>query len=198
MDQVIEHDELEEVLSRCHAGWNAAQAHGLLCSRLAIGGSDAGTEWLDRVLQDSDPDYAGRRECAAMLEALCKTSYCQLTERQSAFMPLLPDDASPSTARADALAHWCEGFLHGLVSEPHPENLKTPLTGEPIGDIIKDMLEITRAAVDGDADDESTEQAYAELVEYVRVAAQLIFEELAGFRSSIEPGPPERNTDVIH
>ncbi|MGH8195287.1 MAG: UPF0149 family protein [Woeseiaceae bacterium] len=198
MDEIIKHDELEEALSRCHAGWSAAQVHGLICSRLAVCGSRAGLDWLDHVLERSVAGTAETRECASMLEMLYRDSFCRLAERQSAFMPLLPDDANSSYSRAGALADWCDGFLHGLVTGPHPDSLKAQLAGEPISDIIKDMLEITRATVDENADDESTEEAYAELVEYVRVAAQLTYEELAGFRSLQDADPPGAHGDVIH
>ena len=49
------------------------------------------------------------------------------------------------------------------------------------------MLEITRATVDDEADDESSANDFSELVEYLRVATQLTYEELAEFR-----GPPEK------
>jgi uncharacterized protein YgfB (UPF0149 family) len=42
------------------------------------------------------------------------------------------------------------------------------------------MLQITRAVQEDDS--ETDEQAYAELVEYLRVAAQLTYEELVEFR----------------
>ena len=44
------------------------------------------------------------------------------------------------------------------------------------------MLQVTRAGVDEGADEESNEAAYAEVLEYIRVAAQLAFEELADIR----------------
>ena len=47
---------------------------------------------------------------------------------------------------------------------------------------VRDMLEITRAAAGEGDDAESDEAAYAELVEYLRVAAQLTYEELAEIR----------------
>ena len=87
--------------------------------------------------------------------------------------------------RAAALAHWCEGYLHGLVSVDHGDALRQRLAEDPLADIIRDMLQLTRAAAD-DSDDETNEAAYAEVVEYVRVAVQLAYEELAEFR-----GPPE-------
>ncbi|HZD53413.1 MAG TPA: UPF0149 family protein [Woeseiaceae bacterium] len=183
VDNPIEHEDLEAALRRCGAGWDAAQAHGLLCGRLAVAGASAGAEWVDEVLQDGGPEHVRRADCAAMLEGLFETSLRQLAERQSDFQPLLPDDAAPAELRAQALAHWCEGFLHGLVAGPHPEDLKARLASEPINDIIKDTLAITRATAGVEDSNETIEKAYAELVEYVRTAAQLVYEELAPWRT---------------
>ena len=101
-------------------------------------------------------------------------------------MPLLPDDYTDAGARTTALAHWCEGFLHGLVSAKHEGTLKEKLAAEPLSDIIRDMLQITRAAIDEESDDETNEAAYAEIVEYIRVAAQLAYEELSDIRHAEE------------
>ena len=183
MDRRLEHDEVDAALRRCGTTWNASQAHGLLCSRLAVRGVGARTEWLDQLTAGTEPANALRKECVATLDSLFDATSRLLAERQSEFMLLLPEDERPAPERADALAHWCEGFLHGLVSGPHPESLRTQLATEPLSDIIKDLLEITRATAEDSGDEESTEEAYVELVEYIRVAAQLTYEELAGFRS---------------
>ncbi len=183
MEQSVNHDELDAALKRCGATWDAGQAHGLLCSRLAILGTDAGIGWLDQVLEGSNPDDALRRECESMLDELYAFTHRQLAERQSEFEPLLPDDSDSTMVRADAIARWCEGFLHGLVSGSPDERLKERLASDPLSDIIKDMLQISRATVDQDLDDETNESAYEELVEYLRVAVQLTYEELAEFRS---------------
>lgn len=195
MDQGVDHDELDGILHRCGATWNASQAHGFLCSRIAVRGTAALSPWLDQLLAGGEKDGAASRECRAALESLFHITWRRLAERQSDFVPVLPEDERPASERADALAHWCEGFLHGLVSGPHPEALRVQLATEPLSDIIKDMLEITRAAADEETDEETNDEAYAELVEYIRVAAQLAFEELAGFRGeeNMEAGP-----DPVH
>ena len=95
------------------------------------------------------------------------------------------------------MAHWCEGFLHGLVSVDHGEALKRRLAQDPLADIIKDMLQLTRAAVDEDSDGESNEVAYAEIVEYIRVAAQLTYEELAAFRGHGDRAPADPD-ETLH
>lgn len=187
MYQSVRHDELDDALRRCGTSWRAAQAHGFLCSRLAVQGQAAAAEWFARVLEDTDARNASCGESRKLLEDLFDASYRQLAERQSEFEPLLPDDTVAGPARAEALSHWCEGFLHGLVSGPHPPELKAKLATEPISEIIKDTLEITRATAESDDSAETREQAWTELVEYLRVAAQLTYEELAGFRSPAAP-----------
>jgi len=178
-----DHDTLNEALRRCGATWDAAQAHGLLSGRLAVAGAAGGMEWMQQVLEGTDSADVLRGECERLLDALYKSTYGQLAQRLSEFAPLLPDDSETATVRATAMGHWCEGFLHGLVAGEHDDALKRKLSAEPLADIIKDLLQITRAAVDEDTDDETNEVAYAELVEYLRVAAQLAYEELAELRN---------------
>ena len=189
VELTIDHNELDAALRRCGSTWNAGQTHGLLCSRLALAGADGASRWLAQVLADTDPENTLRTECQAMLEALCTSTWQQLSERQSDFMLLLPDDDDSAQVRAEAMGQWCEGFLHGLVSETHGDKLRERLASDPLSDIIKDLLEITRATVAEEADEQGTDNAFAELVEYLRVAAQLTYEELAEFRepSSIQP-----------
>ncbi len=192
MEQTINHHELDAALNRCGASWDAGQAHGLLCSRLAVLGADAGIGWLEQVLEGSDPDNALRRECESMLDALYTYTHRQLAERQSEFEPLLPGVSDSTIIRADAIARWCEGFLHGLVSGSPDDNLKERLSSEPLSEIIKDMLQIARATFDEETNDETNESAYAELVEYLRIAVQLTYEELADFRS------PSPASEALH
>jgi uncharacterized protein YgfB (UPF0149 family) len=191
----IDHNELDAALRRCGSTWNAGQTHGLLCSRLALAGAEGASRWLAQVLADTDPDNTLRSECEVMLEMLCSATWQQLSERQSDFMLLLPNDDDPARVRAEAMGQWCEGFLHGLVSEKHGDELRERLASDPLSDIIKDMLEITRASVGDESDADGNDNAFVELVEYLRVAAQLTYEELAEFRGSASlPLPNEPGT----
>ena len=197
MELTIDHNELDAALRRCGSTWNAGQTHGLLCSRLALAGAEGASRWLAQVLQDTDPDNSQRAECEVMLEALCTATWQQLAERQSEFMLLLPDDDDPARVRAEAMGQWCEGFLHGLVSETHGDELRQRLASDPLSDIIKDMLEITRATAGDEADPNVNDNAFAELVEYLRVAAQLTYEELAEFRGPYSQ-PLQNESGTLH
>ena len=111
MDQGVDHDEMDGILRRCGATWNASQAHGFLCSRLALGGADAAREWLGRVLEGSDAEL--RDDCAGRLQAVFASTLRALAERQSEFTPMLPADTQPAANRADALANYT--FLTGVA-----------------------------------------------------------------------------------
>ena len=199
MNNPIDHNELDAVLESCDSDWSSAQAHGLLCGRLSVLGTDGVVIWLDQVLEGSNSNNEARGECASMLEALFQSTWQQLTERQSDFELLLPDDDEDTSRKAEAIGSWCEGFLHGLVTGQHADELKKRLADEPLASLIKDMLEITRATFDQGDDDETNEAAYAELVEYIRVAAQLAYEELADFRNSGDKNAvSEAVSDALH
>jgi len=182
MAENVDHDELDDALRRCGSNWDAAQTHGLLTGRLAVAGVAAGPEWLSQVLAGTDESSADRLACQKMLDGLYQSTYWQLSERLSEFVPLLPDEHTDAALRTAAMAHWSEGFLHGLVSAQHGDELRDRLAAEPLADIIRDMLQITRAELDEATDAETNEAAYTELVEYLRVAAQLAYEELAEIR----------------
>lgn len=179
----IGHGQLDDALRRMSSSWDAAQTHGLVSGKLAVLGAAAGPAWLEQVLEGTDASNALRKETEEMLSTLYQSTYRQLAERLSEFAPLLPDDGDGKNARTEALAHWCEGYLHGLVSAQHGDALKQRLAREPVAGIIKDILSITQVTVDEhdseSADDDADEEAYVEIVEYLRVAAQLVYEELA-------------------
>lgn len=179
---IVNHDQLSDTLRRAGSSWDAAQAHGLASGVVSVGGAGALPEWLAQVSEDGGADETLRKASADQLTDLYRATHAQLSARLSEFSPLLPDDDSSRQARTEALAHWCEGYLHGLVSRRHGDAVRQKLAADPVAGIIRDLLAITQATVSADGDDEDDEQAYAEIVEYVRVAAQLVYEELAGFR----------------
>lgn len=120
---------------------------------------------------DAAPDAQG----IADLKALREQTLSALTDLEAIFSPILPGDDAPLGVRARALGAWCEGFLYGLAGLV---KLNLRECSEEVRDVVKDFTEFTRAALDPEDDPEVEEGAYAELVEYVRVGAQLVYMEL--------------------
>ena len=175
--------DLENNLHSVGSSWLCAQSHGLLCGRLSVMGPNAFNVCIEQIFEGASSQELLRQSCENMLQDLFKDTWMQLVERQSEFELFLPDDEGNINERTEALSHWCDGFLHGIVTGKKPKILKEYLNNEPINIIIKDFLEITRASVNEETDEEENENAFNEVMEYIRVSVQLVYEELSDFRN---------------
>ena len=161
--------DFEDVLAAAGSMADAAEAHGSLCGALCSMSPYGMQDWLNEILPDGAPLS---EESAAMIERVFTATAASFGEQGMEFEPLLPDDEQPLNGRASALALWCTGFLYGLGAGQISD--LEALNGE-VGEIVRDFTEISRATGDDSEADESNEQAYAELVEFIRVAAQVVF-----------------------
>jgi uncharacterized protein YgfB (UPF0149 family) len=181
----IRFKDFEDVLATAGSLADAAEAHGSLCGALCSMSPYKMQDWVNEILPDG---AALSDESSAMIERVFTATATSFGEQGMEFEPLLPDDESPLNGRANALALWCTGFLYGLGTG-HISDLEA-LNGD-VGEIVRDFTEISRASGDEADADESNEQAYAELVEFIRVAAQVVFEELLPLRRQVYP-PQQR------
>jgi uncharacterized protein len=177
----IRFKDFEDVLATAGSLADAAEAHGSLCGALCSMSPYKMQDWVNEILPDG---AALSDESSAMIERVFTATATSFGEQGMEFEPLLPDDEQPLNGRANALALWCTGFLYGLGTG-HISDLEA-LSGD-VGEIVRDFTEISRATGDDAEADESNEQAYAELVEFIRVAAQVVYEELLPLRRQVYP-----------
>lgn len=104
-----------------------------------------------------------------VMEKVFRETAQALNDDELRFKPLLPDDESSLAERAEALASWCRGFLYGFGLAGQASLSKQSQ------EIMRDLTEISQ--LDPTVEGEEDEQAWVELVEFVRVAVQLIFAE---------------------
>ena len=173
--------EIQRVLTEERSLADAAEAHGTLAGCLCAAIGYRFEDWLLEILPEGHADPLSKE---TLRELYVETSG-SLEGREMEFELLLPIDAEPIDARTAALAQWCQGFLYGLGTSVVQD--ESGLPGD-IGEIVRDLTEITHVAVDAEQTPESNESAYAELVEFVRVGVQLVFDELGPLRD--QPGPP--------
>lgn len=169
-----EYHEIESQLAGSRALTDLPEAHGTLAGALCSGEGMGVQDWLREIFPEG---IAGAAE-VPMLTVFEWTQHV-LRTGQLEFQLLLPDDNEPLAVRAAALGQWCQGFLYGLGSNPLPDVDRLPAE---VGEIVRDLTALTRIDVDASESDEDNEQAYAELVEFVRVGVQLLHDELAPFR----------------
>jgi uncharacterized protein YgfB (UPF0149 family) len=182
-----DYSHIEQLLVQERSLADAAEAHGTLAGCLCATSGYRFEDWLKEIL----PEGRAAPAAQAGLQQLYSATADALLQPDMEFEVLLPADTQPIDVRTAALAQWCQGFLYGLGSGAIPDASELP--GDA-GEIVRDFVEITRAAVDTGQAEESNESAYAELVEFVRVGVQLLFEELAGARRP----PPAPASSPLH
>ncbi len=184
----IDYRDLSQALRSLGFRLDAAEYHGALCGMLCVQDNPPDDLGLD---MDSPADSEQVPEARRQLRLLRASSLGHLCDPDSGFMPLLPDDDQDLNQRVEALAQWCDGFLYGLATKPALDlNQGSP----ELREIVNDLIQISRAGIEDEVepDENADENAYMELVEYVRAGVQLIFLEL---RST---GQPPESPGTIH
>ena len=182
--------EIASVLEDAGSQVVAAEGHGCLCGALCSSPDYSLERWIDELIA-IDPDEAqGELEPNAPLRLLFADTVRALRGDDMAFEPLLPDDDEPLERRATALAQWCQGFLYGFgTGKP----IREADLNAQVNEVLRDLTHIAAASVDVGAAGEDEEEAYTEVVEYLRVGVQLIHDELTSLREAA--GAPESDPD---
>lgn len=168
-------DDIQAALDRVGAPTDAPEVHGQLCGFLCARGEvDAETWWresMPSVPQGNPLGAAARAELIALFDA----SREGLNDPLLQFPLLLPEEGASIQVRVEALGEWVGGFLVGLASGGVTDMDRLP--GE-LSELVEDLVQLSRATDYGLSGDEEDEQAYAELVEFVRMGVLMFREEL--------------------
>ena len=185
-------EELERMLKAAGTAFEAAEAHGAFCGRACLAGAAAIRDWQQELMAESDGDNVLANECKRALETLAADTLLKLEVGDLRFALLLPGDEESLQLRTAALADWCHGFMQGLVAAGGADQgaPADALDFPEASEILDDFNEITKAGASIDEGEES-EWAYVELVEYVRVSVQLMYDETATLRTSPVAGAQE-------
>lgn len=145
-----------------------AELHGALCGWLAAGGANV-AGWLAPVMADA---ALPAPQPGDALDRLRTASSAQLGDPSFGFQLLLPDDGR-AAQRAEALFAWCRAFLGGFGLSVGDK----PLSDEG-QEALRDLANLGAAQID-EADDDSDEEALAEIEEYLRMAVLLLHADCA-------------------
>jgi uncharacterized protein YgfB (UPF0149 family) len=175
--------EVAHVLQTLHSSLAAAESHGCLCGALCTTQQYPIESWFDEIVPDADADPSDER---APLRLLFADTLRALRGDEMEFELLLPDDDAALLERALALSQWCQGFLYGFgIGQAVP---REQLSRE-VEEVLRDLTHISQASVETGGDAEEEEQAYVEIVEYVRAGVQLIHDELFELRAAADIAP---------
>lgn len=166
------YDEATRLLREAGAPTGAAEAHGIVTGLLCAP-PGARVAWEELVLGRG----AGKPPpaLAQLLATLQRVTQTHLNGMECDFAPLLPGDEHSLAEQIEGLSDWCRGYLLGLHAGGVQEGQALP--GDA-GEVIRDITRLSEADLDTSQADEEEARALVEIVEYLRVGVQLVFEEL--------------------
>lgn len=165
-------EQLEDLFFAHKINASPSGFHGFLCGRLSCGAVDlkqlvdTSTSWLGLSSEQAE---AAEND----FEEFYQSSLNNLEDISFLFLPVLPDDELPLTERLVAVGEWCTNYISGL-GEGMGEEFDISMDGK---EALEDISAIGQISVDFEIEDDG-ERDYAELVEFIRIAVQLIFSDL--------------------
>jgi len=162
--------KLDQALAKTSLKLHPSQVHGLICGILS-GNPRCSSAWEELI----GGGHKGSAKIHKLLQGIYEVSAKQLDDFLFEFQLLLPPDSEDLPNRAEALTLWCQGYLTGLkmVEVPIVDREPSEMT-----EAINDIIEVAKMNYENVAANEEDEVAYVELVEYVRMAVILIYQDL--------------------
>ncbi len=178
VSQRLDFDEVADLMIQIGSHTSPSELHGFLCGQLAAGQRSEG-QMLTQTLQESlDVQDSFSAEQLEKLRFVYMSSLNALMDDELGFYPLLVDDDSEIGLRLTTLGQWCQNFLSGFATvEKAIKDIP-----EMVNDALNDMAAISQVGIDEaelEEDEDASEEDYAQLVEYIRLATMNIFMEYA-------------------
>ena len=165
-------DSLKIALDAAEIGQHPVEVHGALVGLICGGVEQTGDTWIKPLFDLMNDGQPLPGQLHQLVCDLFQDSVTRLAEFEFGFMPLLPEEEEPLSQRVEALSLWAQSFLTGMaIIQPKLNQASTE-----VREVIKDLAEIAQVEFDV-ADDEESEAAYTELLEFVRIAAIMCYAE---------------------
>ncbi|ABM00927.1 UPF0149 family protein [Shewanella amazonensis] len=165
-------EKLLGALEAAEIGQHPVEVHGAMVGLIAGGVEQGRGAWLKPLLELMNDGQSIPAELQALVEELFVDTQARLGEIDFGFMPLLPEEEEPLCDRVEALSLWVQSFLAGLaIIQPGLNQ-----ASEDVREVIADLAAVAQVEIDV-VDDEESETAYVEILEFVRMAAIHCYQE---------------------
>jgi hypothetical protein len=170
---ILAYENFTAMLKQHNIIVDAAEVHGILCGMLGGGMNIDDQEWIqalaDIINQGDALPSTAQHNIQKMFDKICQ----EFIEADFALTLCLPSDDTPINDRGAAFVNWVQGFLLGFGL--HQNDLTT--CSAEAREALEDLSDISKLDEAMD-DNEESELAFFEVVEYVRISAMLCFNEM--------------------
>lgn len=184
----VEFDELADLFVELKVFSSPSELHGLLCGQLAGGKSFDESAWLSGAATFLEQERFESDSAKTLLLEMYAITRQQFMADGFELMMILPDDDNDIAERAENLGRWCLGFVTGFGAA------RTGVS-EDARETLEDLEQITQIDDEGLEADEENEQDLMQLVEYVRMAAIMLYTEV---HTESQQADPESVPPSLH
>lgn len=171
--------EIERALGRAGVDHSAAEIHGVCCGMLAVDQASDQHQWLAHTLHGNPQDFHFQ-EARTLLRQLFIVTRHQLNGADMDFDLFLPDDGN-LPAQVEAMQEWCQGFGLGIASAGIRDFKHLPADSR---EWLEDVVRIGASGEFDLGDEEESENALTELLEYLRVGVMMMAEEMQPMKAA--------------
>jgi len=164
-------DKISQALEEAELFTNAAETHGVLSGFVCGGIALDDKSWQPLFNDVVNEGMALSSSLKKLIAEIYADVVKQCADDGLGFHLLLPKDEKPLDERAEAMAQWAQGFLVGFGMVQQSLNQAS----EDVQEVIRDIRDISQLSLDFEQEDEESEIAFTEIVEYLRVSAMLCF-----------------------
>ncbi|TLU66820.1 UPF0149 family protein [Thalassotalea litorea] len=171
--KLITFTQLQAFLGGENIQSHASEIHGFLTGMVAAGYSLDKTDYLKILADFFNNGETLSKAMHRQMKVLFADIVHSIVDDNYSFQLLVPDDDDSIFERGQAISAWVQGFNlgFGLLQK------QSSSYSEDVQEIIKDFADIANLSSELE-DDEETEGAYFEILEYVRISSLLCFAEL--------------------
>jgi len=181
-DSSLDFASVQALITTENVKIHGAELHGVLTGLVCAGYTFESDDYLIMINDLFNNGEGIPSKLRIMVKLLFGQVWKDILDDSYGFSLLLPDDDDSLLERAHALGAWVQGFNLGFGLQ---QKNKAVLS-EDVKEVLTDFAEIANLSDEID-EDETTEQAYFEISEYVRISALLCFTELGS--------PPETKNE---
>jgi uncharacterized protein len=169
------YNKLQTTLKSTTSLIDVSELHGFFTGLLCFKKEILPLDWHFQLGEESEPSEENK-QAIDIFQKLLDAMEQQLKETDFEFALLLPSDEMALKQRLQALQDWCQGFLYGVgISKSRHQEFKTIEQ-----EFINDVATFSRGLLNDCTETEENENAYLEVVEYLRAGVFNLYEEKFG------------------
>ena len=175
----MEFSEIDLLRRKANVAIDISEYHGTICAYLCCDSFQEDDLLPKEVSFDGSSVSAQIIEFKHALYELISDTINSFNDTEMSFYPFLPPDSEELSIRAHSLSNWCQGFIDALGTFISDRRLTINQSDQTfIGEIIEDFSQISTLSKTTVENGNEEELAYFEVVEFVKVGTQLVYEEL--------------------